>query len=240
MTAPALPMLETHACEVCGNAFVPSSGLKRTCSVVCLRQSRRERALARNAERRATDPGETVIVGRLVRETCAREDLVRAMCDNASVRRLCRELPKLYRPESLVLCPIVRVEFEWATIISHPGEGLENGLRKNWGRFLGFEPLRPTDEVHPYRMLYLYKPGNQYNERLVQRAMLKRRLPKHLRKHVNAALRDTQKDFVSRLPAEAEAVIGTRLKMTAVEFWRTCKGKVMLPRPTPARQLELF
>ena len=96
----------------------------------------------------------------LVRSVAARPELVEAALANEAVRGLLAEFPGIYTEAGLRRSPIVRAEFEHATVIGHPGEAVAIGLRKNWGGFRGFRPLRPDDPVDARFVLFVFKDGS--------------------------------------------------------------------------------
>ena len=110
--------------------------------------------------RRRDDPSRdrlpAAAVEMLVRSVAARPELVEAALANEAVRGLLAEFPGIYSEAGLRRSPIVRAEFEHATVIGHPGESMAIGLRKNWGGFRGFRPLRPDDPVDARFVLFVY------------------------------------------------------------------------------------
>jgi hypothetical protein len=175
----------------------------------------------------------------LVRATAARPELAEAALANHAVRDLIAGRPGIYTEAGLRRSPIVRAEIEHATVIGHPGEALAIGLRKNWGGFRGFRPLRPDDPVDARHVLYVFKGGRPYNRRVLQRKSMKRRLPKALRRWVNEAYRSPRREFLARLPAAA-AAIRRALSLDPIGFWRAARGTLDLRLPAPAVQPMLF
>jgi hypothetical protein len=110
-----------------------------------------------------------LVVRCLVHATAARPELAEAALANACVREMMADHPGLYTEAGIRSCPPVRAEFEHATVIGHAGEGISIGLRKHWGEFLGFRPLRPGDPVHPVYVLFVMKDSSPYNRRVLQR-----------------------------------------------------------------------
>lgn len=176
----------------------------------------------------------------LVRATAARPELAVAALASKAVRGLIAEYPDIYTEAGIRRSPIVRAEFEHATVIGHPGEALAIGLRKNWGGFRGFRPLRPDDPVDPRHVLYIFRDTSPYNRRVLQRKALKRRLPGPFRRWVNEAYRSPRRDFLARLPADAAAAIRRALGLDPVGFWRAARGTIELDLPVPAVQRGLF
>jgi hypothetical protein len=176
----------------------------------------------------------------LVRATAARPVLAEAALVNEAVRGLIADYPGLYTEDSIRRSPQVRAEFAHATVIGHAGESLAIGRRKHWGAFLGFRPLRVDDPVDPRHVLYLFHDDSPYNRRVRQRKAMKRRLPKDLRRWVNAAYRSTRRDFLARLPEDAAAAIHRALHVDPVGFWRAARGTRDLGLPRPAVQLTFF
>jgi hypothetical protein len=181
-----------------------------------------------------------VVTGMLVRATAARPELAAAALANEAIRGLLAAYPGVYTEAGLRQSPIVRAEFEHATVIGHPGEGVAIGLRKNWGAFLGFRPLRNDDPVDAYYVLYLFKDSSPYNRRVLQRRAMKRRLRKDLRRWVNEAYRSTRRDFLAKLPEPAAAAIHRALSLDPIGFWRAARGTTDLGLPRPPVQLTLF
>jgi hypothetical protein len=181
-----------------------------------------------------------VAAGMLVRAAAARPELAEAALANDAIQCLLAAFPKVYSRDAIRRCPQVRVEFVHATVIGHAGEGLAIGLRKNWGAFQGFHPLRADDPVDPFRVLFIFKEGCPYNRRVLQRQAMKRRLPKDLRRWVNAAYRSTRRDFIAGLPEDAAFVIRRALRLDPVGFWRAARGRLDLQLPPPPVQLTLF
>jgi hypothetical protein len=176
----------------------------------------------------------------LVRATAARPELAEAALANESIRRMLAAYPGLYTEAGIRRSPQVRAEFVHATVIGHAGEGLSIGLRKNWGEFLGFRPLRADDPVDPFYVLYIFKEGSPYNRRVLQRKSMKRRLPRPLRRWVNVAYRSTRRDFLACLPQDAGAALRRALHVDPVTFWRAARGRLELGLPTPPVQLTFF
>ena len=176
----------------------------------------------------------------LVRATAVRPELAEAALANEAVRDLIARHPGLYTEAGIRNSPIVRAEFEHATVIGHPGESVAIGLGKNWGGFRGFRSLRPEDPVDPFFVLYVFKSSSPYNRRVLQRKSLKRRLPKAYRRWVNEAYRSSRRDFLARLPEDAVAAIRRSLSLDPIAFWRAASGTLDLGLAAPAVQPGLF
>jgi hypothetical protein len=176
----------------------------------------------------------------LVRAAVARPELAEAALANQSIRGLLASHPEMYTESGIRRSPIVRAEFEHATVIGHPGEAVAIGLHKNWGRFRGFRPLRPDDPVDAMYTLFVFKDSSPYNRRVLQRKTLKRRLPKPYRRWVNEAYRSPRREFLARLPADAAAAIRTALALDPIGFWRAARGTLELSLPAPVVQPTLF
>jgi hypothetical protein len=176
----------------------------------------------------------------LVRATAARPELDEAALANQAVRDLIAVHPGIYTEASLRRSPIVRAEFEHATVIGHPGEALAIGLRKNWGGFRSFRPLRPDDPVDARHVLYVFKGDCPYNRRVLQRKALKRRIPKAFRRWVNEAYRNPRRDFLAKLPEDAAAAIRKGLSLDPIGFWRAARGTLHLDLSSPAVQPTLI
>ena len=132
--------------------------------------------------------------------TVARLEMAEAAFANDAIRSLIVRFPEIYSEAGIRKNPIVRAEFEHATVIGHAGEALSIGLRKNWGGFRGFRPLWPDDPVDAFYVLYVFKDDNPYNRRVLQRKAMKRRLPKAFRRWVNEAYRHSRRDFLGGSP----------------------------------------
>ena len=180
-----------------------------------------------------------VAAAMLVRSLVARPELAEAALANEAVRCLLAAYPGIYSEAGLRATPIIRTEFEHATIIGHAGEALAIGLGKHWGDFLGFRPLRSDDPVHPFYVLYLFKESSPYNRRVRQRKAMKRRLPRDLRRWVNAAYRGTRRDFLAKLPEDAAAAIRRSLGLDPIAFCAG-QGTLDLGLPQPPVQLTFF
>jgi hypothetical protein len=176
----------------------------------------------------------------LVRATAARPELADAALANDAVRDLIARFPGIYTEAGIRRSPIVRAEFEHATVIGHPGESLAIGLGKNWGGFRGFRPLRPDDPVDARHVLFVFRDSSPYNRRVVQRKSLKRRLPRPYRRWVNEAYRSSRRDFLARLPEDAAIAIRRALALDPIGFWRAARGTIALDLPAPAVQPNLF
>jgi hypothetical protein len=176
----------------------------------------------------------------LVRAAAARPELAEAALANEAIRGLLAAYPDVYSQAGLRRSPIVRSEFEHATVIGHAGEGLAIGLRKSWGAFLGFRPLATFDPVAAFYVLYLFKDDSPYHRRVLQRRAMKRRLRKDLRRWVNEAYRNTRRDFLATLPEDAAAAIRKALSLDPIGFWRAARGRIDLGLPEPPVQLTLF
>jgi hypothetical protein len=176
----------------------------------------------------------------LVRSLVARPELAEAALANEAERGLLADFPRIYTEAGLRRSPIVRAEFEHATVIGHPGEALTIGLRKHWGAFRGFRPLRVDDPVDPFYVLFVLHDSNPYQRRVMQRKAMKRRLPKDLRRWVNQAYRRPRRDFLAKLPEDAAAAIRRALGLDPVGFWRAARGTLDLGLPSAPVQLLLF
>lgn len=147
----------------------------------------------------------------------------------------------IWTVEGVARHPTVRAVFEHAEVIGGPGESLAAARHKNFGRFLGIQPLRPDTPVHPCRIFYIYKPSNAFSRRVEQRHALKRRLGREFRTLVTKASRSTKRDFLKfDLTPDGAKAIARRLKVDPGRFWRLAKGKEFLDHPPPPRQLLLF
>jgi hypothetical protein len=106
-----------------------------------------------------------------------------------------------------------------------PDPGQRRHQAQNLGRFLGIEPLRPDDPVHPTRILFVDKATSPYNRRVEQRRALKRLLGRQYRSLVTKASRSTKKDFLKYDLTESGAeAIRRRLKMDPGRFCRVAEG----------------
>jgi hypothetical protein len=137
--------------------------------------------------------------------------------------------------------PMIRVVFEHAKVIGGPWEFLDAARHKNFGQFLGIQPLRPEAPVHPSRILSVYTATSPYNRRVEQRRALKRILGRQYRTLVTKASRSTKKDFLRHyLTPEGARAIQRVLKIDPRRFWRVAKGLEFIELPQPPRQLRLF
>lgn len=172
-----------------------------------------------------------------------RSALIQAALANRDIRSYLDDprFAGIWTVEGVTRHPTVRVVFEHAEVIGGSGESLAAAQHKNFGRFLGIQPLRPDDPVHPYRILFVYKASSPYNRRVEQRRHLKRLLGRQYRTLVTKAARSTKKDFLKYdlTPDGAKAIL-RRLKLEPGRFWRVAKGKEFLNLPSPPRQLLLF
>lgn len=105
-------------------------------------------------------------------------------------------LARIWTVDGVARHPTVRVVFEHAEVIGGHGESVAAARHKNFGRFLGIEPLRHDDPVHPCRILFVYKASSPYNRRVEQRRALKRLLGRPYRALVTKASRSTKRDFL--------------------------------------------
>lgn len=169
--------------------------------------------------------------------------LIDAALANRDIQTFLRDLtpPRLWTVAGVRRNPTCRVEWEHVTVIGGVGEALAAARHKNWGEFLGVQPLKPDDPVHWCRILYLYKETSPYNRCMEQRKTLKRILGRKHRTLVTLAARSTKRDFLGRYLTEAGAyVIRRRLRLDPGQFWRAARGKDFLDLPRPAQQLVLF
>jgi hypothetical protein len=168
--------------------------------------------------------------------------LIDAALANQHIRGFLRDLtpPRLWTVEGIQRSPPCRVEWEQAFVIGGIGESFAAARHKNWGRFMGVQPLRPDDPVHWCRILYVYKASSLYNRRFEQRQTLKRVLGRQGRSLVNRAARSTKRDFLARLSDLDAQAIKRRLHLEPGQFWRAAKGRDLLNLPKPPVQLLLF
>lgn len=169
--------------------------------------------------------------------------LIQAALANKDIQGYLRDLtpPRLWTVEGIRRNPTCRVEWEYVTVIGGVGESLAAARHKNWGRFLGVQPLKADDPVHWCRILYLYKDTSPYNRRVEQRKALKRILGRKHRKLVTLAVRSTKQEFLTHWLTEAGAyAIKRRLNLEPGHFWRVSKGKEFIDLPKKPVQLMLF
>lgn len=138
---------------------------------------------------------------------------------------------------SLKSCPIVRVDFEQAYAIGHPGETLHATRNKHWGDGPYILPLEPDDEFLTGFITYFYKPKSPYNRRFNQRIRMKELLGKH-RKVVGDAKYWTKEMFLKHLTSDQAQAIRRCLGVEPGIFWRAAKGKVFLQLPNREVQRE--
>jgi hypothetical protein len=106
-----------------------------------------------------------------------------------------------------------------------PDPGQHRHQAQDLGRFLGIEPLRPDDPVHPTRILFVSKATRPYNHRVEPRRALKRLLGRLYRSLVTQASRSTKKDFLEYDLTESGAqAIRRRLKIDPGRFCRVAGG----------------
>lgn len=169
--------------------------------------------------------------------------LIDAALANHDIQGHLRDLtsPRLWTLDGVRRNPTCRVEWEYVTVIGGVGESLAAARHKNWGGFLGVQPLMSDDPVHWCRILYLYKATSPYNRRVEQRKDLKRILGRKHRKLVTQAMGSTKRDFLAHSLTEAGAyAIKRRLNLDPGQFWRAAKGQDFLQLPDPPVQLLLF
>lgn len=169
--------------------------------------------------------------------------LAQAALANAAIRSYLNDPHNagIWTVEGVIRHPTVRVVFEHAEVIGGPGESIAAAWHNNFGRFLGIEPLRSEDPVHPRQILFVYKASSPYNRRVEQRRALKRLLGRRYRSLVTKAYRSTKKDFLKYdLTPDAAKAISRRLRLDPGRFWRAAKGREFLDLPPPPRQLLLF
>ncbi|TWT51726.1 hypothetical protein KOR42_34130 [Thalassoglobus neptunius] len=138
--------------------------------------------------------------------------------------------------------PVVRVEFEQAIAFGGIGECLAATKSKHWGEGPQILPLEQDDWFFAERVTYRYRENSIYNRRFEQRKLMKELLGRKLRKLVGAAnyRRHCWEIFRdNNLTPEIENEIADRLGLTAKEFWRASRGKVLYADlPLKERQLR--
>ena len=184
----------------------------------------------------------TAAVEMLVRATAARPELAEAALANEAVRDLIARHPGIYTEAGIRNSPIVRAEFDHASVIGHPGRVGGDRLGQELGRL-----PRGSVRSGPRRLRSIpstssmsSRADNPYNRRVLQRKSLKRRLPKAFRRWVNEAYRSPRRDFLARLPEDAAAAIRRSLSLDPIAFWRAASGTLDLDLPAPAVQPSLF
>lgn len=169
--------------------------------------------------------------------------LIDAALANQDIQGYLRDLipPRLWTIDGVRRNPTCRVEWEHTVVIGGIGESLAAARHKNWGQFLGVQPLKPNDPVHWCRILYLYKDTSPYNRRVEQRKALKRILGRKHRKLVTLAARSTKQEFLTHWLTETGAyIIKRRLNLDPGKFWRVAKGRDFVELPKPPVQLLFF
>ncbi len=134
-------------------------------------------------------------------------------------------------------CPIVRIDFEQAYAIGHPGETLHATRNKRWGDGPYVLPLEPDDRFLNGFITYFYKPESVYNRRFNQRVRLKELLGKN-RKVVGNAKYWTKEMFLKHLTQEQTSAIRRCIGVEPGVFWRAAKGKIFLELPPREVQKE--
>lgn len=179
----------------------------------------------------------------VVRAARIASTLIQAALANKDIQGYLRDLmsPRLWTIDGIRRNPTCRVEWEHVTVIGGVGESLAAARHKNWGQFLGVQPLKPEDPVHWCRILFIYTDTSPYNRRVEQRKALKRILGRKHRKLVTQAMSSTKQEFLTHWLTEAGAyVIRGRLNLDPGRFWRVAKGKELIDLPKLPVQLSLF
>ena len=85
--------------------------------------------------------------------------LVKAALANRDIQSYLNDprLAGIWTVEGVTRHPKVRAVFEHAEVIGGPGESLAAARHKNFGRFLGIQPLRPDSPVYLWHSLFFYK-----------------------------------------------------------------------------------
>lgn len=146
--------------------------------------------------------------------------------------------------------PIVRVEFDHATVVGTIGESLAaaqlrgKGGKSRWkpsfGELVGVLPLEAETPVGEKNVVYLYKGTSPYNRRVEQRRYLKKRLGPGHRSQVGYAMTWGKGEFIKNLPTESARRIQARLNLDPGRFWRVVRGKEFVEQVTPQTTPEMF
>lgn len=149
-----------------------------------------------------------------------------------------------FTEQSLRVDPVVRVEYEQAIAFGGIGETLAATKSKHWGVGPQILPLEPDDWFFAERITYQFRENSLYNRRFLQRQRMKELLGKPLRKLVEQAKYKRHGWDIFReysLTPEIEREIESRLGLTAKDFWRAARGKVLYTHlPLQERQLRLL
>lgn len=138
---------------------------------------------------------------------------------------------------ALKACPIVRVDFEQAYAIGHPGETLHATRNKHWGDGPYILPLEPEDRFLKGFITYFYKENSLYNRRFNQRIRMKELLGSN-RKVVGTAKYWTKEMFLKHLTTDQANAIRRCIGVEPGIFWRAAKGKAFLELPGREIQTE--
>jgi len=118
--------------------------------------------------------------------------------------------------------PPVRVEFEHAIVFGTISEAGDIAKSKSWGRLIGIQPLRETDELYPRNITYTLKDTSKLRMRWEFRDTFKKILGKD-RRLVNEAMRETKRSFLASLPPLDIAILGSKLRLSPDEFWQAVR-----------------
>ncbi len=184
---------------------------------------------------RLPDESDEAFIERANRAAQIGRVLVEACFWNQQVQALLAE--GLLTERALSGCPIVRIDFEQAYAIGHPGETLHATRNKHWGDGPYVLPLEPDDRFMNGFITYIYKPESVYNRRFNQRLRLKELLGKN-RKVVQDAKYWTKAMFLKHLTKDQAAAIRGCIGVEPGIFWRAAKGKIFLDLPRREVQKE--
>jgi len=170
--------------------------------------------------------------------------LIDACLQNECVQDYLADNSVLLDEKSVKANPIVRIEYEQAIAFGGIGETLAATKSKHWGEGPYLLPLQPADWFYAERITYQFRENSLYNRRYEQRRLMKQLLGKDLRKLVGDANYKRHGWEIFRdnyLTPQREQQIESRLGLTAKEFWRAARGKVLYTHlPLAERQPQLF
>lgn len=176
----------------------------------------------------------TAAIARVLTDACFANECVREYLADP-------DLPFFDEP-SVRVNPIVRIEYEEAIAYGGIGETLAATSNKHWGTGPQVLPIEPTDWFYATRITYRYRENSVYNRRFLQRKQMKELLGKKLRPLVEKAKYKHHGWEIFRdrsLTPEIEREIEERLGLTAKEFWRAARGRLLLSHlPLPLRQMR--
>ena len=129
----------------------------------------------------------------------------------------------IWKEENIANRPPMRVEFEHAIVFGTFGEALSMRQGKSgWGNLVRIEPLRPSDVLHPTRIVYQLKATNKLRQRWEFRDSFKHVLGKD-RRLVTLAMQLKKSEFLERLTGADVRIIQRKLDLEPGAFWRAVR-----------------